>query len=228
MFALARRIAGHPFFDELVLGVIVLSSLAMGIEATPELAESNQGLLDAIFVATQIFFVAEIAVRLLAHWPRPAAFFADGWNVFDFVIVVLSLVPAVGGFALVARLLRALRVLRVISTRDALRGFVAGRRRGLAALPAIVTLGLVLAYLFALSGFYLFGEALPAAWGSLGLSFGSLGRLAGFRGVAPLVELSPFSWIYVGLFFAALASIVFATGRALAGSGKGPAEAPSS
>lgn len=57
-------------------------------------------------VATQVILwilVAELLMKLWAAWPRPGAFFTDGWNVFDFVIVVVSLLPATGSFATVAR-----------------------------------------------------------------------------------------------------------------------------
>jgi voltage-gated sodium channel len=210
VLTLIRRIVGHPLFDELVLGVILINAMAMGIEATPELAEQYEAPLSTIFVVSQVFFVLEIAARLLSFWPRPTDFFRDGWNLFDFVLVALSLIPAVGSFTVAARLLRALRVLRVVSTRASLRDFVGGKRRGFAALPALLVLALVVTYIFALFGFYLFSEAQPEHWGRLGAALGSLGSLASFQGLAGLAGSG---WWFVGAFYATLAALLFALGR---------------
>ena len=51
------------------------------------------------------------------------AFFRDPWNVFDFVIVAIALIPATGPFA-VLRALRILRVLRLISAVGSMRRVV--------------------------------------------------------------------------------------------------------
>ena len=48
--------------------------------------------------------------------PRIGRYFGDGWNLFDFSIILLSLIPATGDMALIARLARLMRVLRLIST----------------------------------------------------------------------------------------------------------------
>lgn len=214
MVPLVRRIVGHPLFDELVLGVILVNALAMGIEAIPELAEQYEGPLATIFVVSQVFFVLEIAARLLTYWPRPTDFFRDGWNLFDFVLVALSLIPAVGGFTVAARLLRALRVLRVVSSRASLRDFVGGERRGWAALPALLVLALVVGYVFALFGFHLFGPSQPESWGSLGAALRSLGRLATLRDFGGFTGLG---WLFAGAFYAGLGTILVALGRALFG-----------
>jgi voltage-gated sodium channel len=211
---LVRRIVGHPLFDELVLGVILVNALAMGIEATPELAEQYEGPLSTIFVVSQVFFVLEIAARLLSYWPRLTDFFRDGWNLFDFVLVALSLIPAVGSFTVAARLLRALRVLRVVSSRASLRDFVGGGRRGWAALPDLLVLALVVGYVFALFGFHLFGPSQPASWGSLGAALRSLGRLATLRDFG---GLAGFGWLFAGAFYAGLGTLLVALGRALFG-----------
>lgn len=214
MITFVRRIVGHPLFDELVLGVILVNALAMGIEATPELADRYEASLSAIFLVSQVFFVLEIAARLVSYWPRPTDFFRDGWNLFDFVLVALSLIPAVGSFTVAARLLRALRVLRVVSSRASLRDFVGGERRGLAALPALLVLALVVGYVFALFGFHLFGEAQPERWGRLGTALRSLGQLATLRDFGGFAGLG---WLFVGAFYASFATLLVALGRALFG-----------
>ena len=41
-------------------------------------------------------FIVEALLKMAAHGRRPWRYFADAWNVFDFLIVVLCLLP-VGG-----------------------------------------------------------------------------------------------------------------------------------
>src|SRR3546814_8313910 len=73
--------------------------------------------LDAAIVAV---FTVEVALRLFARGPR---FFLDGWNLFDFAIIALTLAPATGNLS-VLRTFRILRVLRIISVVPRLRAVV--------------------------------------------------------------------------------------------------------
>lgn len=60
-------------------------------------------------------FVAEAAIKILAEGKRPYEYWRDGWNLFNFAIVALSLLPLSGGNAVtVLRLLRLLRVLKLV------------------------------------------------------------------------------------------------------------------
>lgn len=58
-------------------------------------------------------------------WAFRWRFFRSGWNVFDFVIVGVALIPESGGLS-VLRALRILRVLRSISIVPSLRRVVDG------------------------------------------------------------------------------------------------------
>lgn len=152
------RLARHEGFPGLTVAFIVLVALLMGVEAVPTWAAAHDTLLMTAFGLAQAWFVFEIAVRLGAHGPRLRTFFADPWNTFDFAVVALSLLPAVGTLALVARLLRILRLLRVVSGVDVLRGFVRGELAPPARVAATALLLALAIYLFALAGFQSFGE----------------------------------------------------------------------
>jgi voltage-gated sodium channel len=97
----------HPRFQNFILAVIVFNAIILGLE-TSATAMAHAGelliLLDTIALS---IFVVEIGLKLLAF---RLAFFRSGWNVFDFLIVAISLAPATEGFAV----LRALRILRVL------------------------------------------------------------------------------------------------------------------
>ena len=62
-----------------------------------------------------IFFVIEIIIRFVGE-PKKLEFFKSGWNVFDTLIVLISLIPIPNNSSfLLLRLLRVFRVLRIIS-----------------------------------------------------------------------------------------------------------------
>lgn len=183
------RLAASEAFQGASLALIALNALCMGAEAVPGLADLWGDWLFGVFALSQVWFVFEIGVRLLAHWPRLRGFFADGWNTFDFVIVLLSLLPAVGSVALIARVLRVARLLRLVSGVGLLRGFVRGGLGRGTHLAAATMLYALLLYCFALIGFHAFGTRLPEAWGNLGTALAQAGGLLVFQGGAELVAI---------------------------------------
>ena len=121
MTEIARRIADNPRFQHFILGVIVLGAIVIGVETSATLTGRYGAIIRAVELLIQTIFVAEIAIRVLAYWPRPAAFFRNGWNVFDFAVVAASVLPQAGAFAMVARLARLMRVTRLVSAFPELR-----------------------------------------------------------------------------------------------------------
>src|SRR5688500_19394018 len=80
----ARRIADDPRFQPFVLGVIVVGAIVIGVETSATLTARYGAIIVAVETMIQAFFVAEILIRVLACWPKPAVFFRNGWNAFDF------------------------------------------------------------------------------------------------------------------------------------------------
>lgn len=165
-----RRLVESNGFRSTILFLIVLNAFAMGMEATPGALEKYGTLLEWVFLVSQVVFVAEIAARLLV---ARGQFFRDSWNVFDFVVVALSLTPAVGDFALIARIFRILRVLRIVSVSEVLLGSLLRQDAGLRATLLATFLIAISGYIFALAGFHLFGDDLPE-WSSLAHSTATL------------------------------------------------------
>lgn len=122
---------------------------------------------ETLNLAVQVVFVGEIAARLFAQAPRIHRFFLDGWNVFDFTIVALSLLPVAGPFATVARLARLLRALRVVSALPEMRLIVATMLRSIPSLANVVALLGIILYVYAVLGVHFFGGADPGHWGTL-------------------------------------------------------------
>ena len=200
MVHLCRRVASSRWFQNAALAVIVANAVLIGVETSPALWERYGGVFDALNAAVQVIFVVEIAVRLLAFGPRVHRFFLDGWNVFDFTIVALSLLPAAGPFTTVARLARLLRALRVVSALPELRLIVATMLRSIPSLANVVLLlGLIL-YVYAIIGVHLFAGVDPGNWGSLPRAGLTLFEILTLEGWVDLMNTSlaatTWAWIY--------------------------------
>jgi len=125
MIDFARRLVAAPAFERWVITVIVVNGIIVGLETNPQLAARFGGWFEFLNYAILAIFIAEAAIKIAARWPRPQDYFTDGWNLFDFGIIVMSVLPASGEFATVARLIRLLRVLRLVTSLPKLRLMVA-------------------------------------------------------------------------------------------------------
>src|SRR2546421_8485082 len=121
----ARRIVEARWFEPFMIALILFNAVLIGLETSPQFMARHD---DWLHTGNDIIlgvFIVEAALKIGAVAPRFRLYFGNGSNLFDFSIIVLSLVPATGEFALVARLIRILRVLRLISAVPPLRLIVA-------------------------------------------------------------------------------------------------------
>jgi voltage-gated sodium channel len=166
--SLARRIADDPRFQHFILGVIVTAAVVIGVETSPALTQRYGGIIVAVEMLIQTIFVAEMVIRILACWPRPASFFRNGWNVFDFAVVAASLLPQAGAFAMVARLARLMRITRLVSAFPELRLIIGTMVKSIPSMGHVIVLLSLLLYVYAVLGFHFFRGADPEHWRSLG------------------------------------------------------------
>lgn len=200
MSELARRLAESAAFQNTVLAVILLTAVLLGLETSHTLAERYRAAFEAADLLVQIVFVAEIVVRLVAHWPRLGRFFRDGWNVFDLLVVTASLLPQAGAFAMVARLARLMRVTRLVSVFPELRLIVSTMLRSIPSMGHVLAMLSLLLYVYGVMGFHLFGEHDPGRWGSLGAALLTLAQMLTLEGWVEVQEAVlaeyPLAWIY--------------------------------
>jgi class 3 adenylate cyclase len=110
-----QRIAGSAWFQNFILGVILVSSVLVGLETVPGMLERHGNALIFGEFAVLVIFTMELAIRIGAHGGRPWDFFKSGWNVFDFLIVAACYLPPTHYLA-VLRIARLIRVVRLMST----------------------------------------------------------------------------------------------------------------
>lgn len=202
MIEMARRLTHSGTFQGFIGIVIVVNAVLVGLETAPDLVARYGPAFDALNGVIIAIFVAELTIRLISYLPRPHRFFADGWNVFDFVIVALSLLPAGGSFATVARLARLLRVLRIVSIFPELRLIVGTMLRSISSMTSVIVLLALVVYVYAVLGYHLFGAIDPAHWGDLGLSVRTLFEVLTLEGWLELQEAVlpaiPAAWLFFG------------------------------
>lgn len=195
-----RRIANSTSFHRAVMCLILVNAAAMGLETWPSLSRSWGWLLGAINAAVQAIFVAEIAIRVIAHGKRPSGFFSSGWNVFDFAVVAVSLLPVAGSLATVARLARVLRVGRLITGMPELRLIIGTMLRSIPSMGHVVLLLGLLIYVYGVIGCQLFGEVDPQHWATLGRAAETLFVIITLEGWVEIMRASaastPWAWVY--------------------------------
>lgn len=183
--------------QRILLALILINAAILGLETSPEMMATAGPFLMALDTAILVVFVIELTIRLLVH---RLAFFKDGWNVFDFIVVGIALVPASGPFA-VLRALRVLRVLRVLTFVPSMRKIVGALIKSLNGMLSIaMVLGLVY-YVAAVMVTKLFGEAFPEWFGSLGASLYTLFQVMTLEswsmGIArPVMDAFPYAWAF--------------------------------
>lgn len=204
LVAWCRRLADDRRFQNAILVVILLNAVLIGLETSPALQARYRAPMELGNALILAIFVAELAIRITAHGGRLFGFLRDGWNVFDLLVVVLSLVPGVGSFATVARIARVLRVARLVSLSPKLRLIVGTMMRSIPSLMHVsILLGLLL-YLYAVIGVNLFGAHDPEHWGGLGRALLTLFQMLTLEGWVEIqavsLKLSPWAWIYYASF----------------------------
>lgn len=186
-----------PAIQYFIVGLILLNAVTLGLMTSPALTEALQpwlGWVNTIIVAA---FVVEILLRMIADGTR---FVRSGWNLFDFAVVAVSLVPDSGAFS-VLRALRILKVLRLFSMVPRLRRIVEALLKAIPGIAWIALLLLVIFYVFAVMGVKLFAQTFPEWFGTLGSSMYTLFQIMTLEswsmGIArPVIEAYPWAWVY--------------------------------
>jgi voltage-gated sodium channel len=180
-----------------IVVLIVINAITLGLETSPTVMAHAGSWLLALDNLVLGVFVAEISVKLYAHrWQ----FFRDPWNVFDFIIIAIALIPASGPLA-VLRALRILRVVRLVSMVPRLRFVVESLLHAIPGIASIAGLLVLLYYVFAVIATGLFGVGHPAWFGTIGKSMYTLFQIMTLEswsmGIArPVMETHPYAWLF--------------------------------
>lgn len=184
-------------FGHFITAVILVNAVTLGLETAPSIMARAGGIITLIDEVCLTIFVVEILAKLIVRRHR---FFLSGWNVFDFAIVGIALVPGAQGLS-VLRALRILRVLRVISVAPSLRRVVEGFITALPGMGSVFLLMAIIFYIGSVIATKLFGETYPEWFGTLGSSAYSLFQIMTLESwsmgiVRPVMEIFPYAWVF--------------------------------
>ena len=180
-----------------ITGLILINAIVLGLETSPSVVLSYGNLLSLLDTVILVVFIIEIAIKMVY---RGLGFFKNGWNVFDFLVVSIALIPASGPFAVV-HALRILRVLRLLSMVPQMRTVVQAFIVAIPGMLSIVALILLIFYVSAVLATNLFGQDFPVWFGHIGRSMYSLFQIMTLESwsmgiVRPIMKLYPYAWVF--------------------------------
>ncbi|MEX1114350.1 MAG: ion transporter [Akkermansiaceae bacterium] len=193
---IARRVEA-PLVQRIIVALILVNAAVLGLETSPEMMARMGGALVAVDRFCLLVFLAELLIKLIAYRSR---FWRSGWNIFDFLVVAVAIVPGAGPWA-VLRSLRVLRVLRLLTVIPSLRKVVAAFLHSIPGLAGVVAVMSIFFYTAGVLATRLFGEQYPDWFGSLPASLYTLFQVMTLESwsmgiVRPVMETHPFAWAF--------------------------------
>ena len=189
----------NRIFEFFVIFIIIISALEIGAK-TYALSDNALKITQFLDIFITLFFLVEIVIRFIAE-PNKRAFFKSGWNIFDTLVVMISLIPINDSeMALLARLVRVFRVLRMVSVVPELRILINSLLKAMPQLGYVMLLMFIIFYIYAAVGSYLFQTINPDLWGNIAISMLTLFRVMTFEDWTDIqyetMDVYPLSWIY--------------------------------
>lgn len=196
-----RKYFESDSFQTLIVSVIILNSILIGLETSPVVMNSIGPYIDQIDLVILVIFVIEILLKVYAYRLK---FFKSAWNLFDASVVLVSILPAAGSFA-VFRALRILRTLRLLKNIPKLKLIIESLLHAIPSIGWIFMLLIIVYYIFAVIGTNIFGDAYPVYFGTLGKSFYTLFQIMTLESwssaiARPILDGQPFAALYFILF----------------------------
>ena len=186
-------------FQYLVISIIIFNAFTIGFN-TYDLSEFSKNIINFLDYSITIFFVTEILIRFIGE-PKKINFFKNGWNLFDTIIVLISLIPIPNNSSfLLLRLLRVFRILRIISVIPELKLIIEALLGSIKRVFYVGLLLFIILYIYATIGSILFSNDIPQRWSDVGISMITLFQVLTLSSweqvMLPLQEIYWWAWIY--------------------------------
>jgi voltage-gated sodium channel len=181
-----RIIARTQWFQFAIAGVIIVAGLLVGLQTDGVIGES--GYIDRIIV---LIFCGEFLFKIVGEIFEPWVYFHDSWNRFDFFVVVCGFLP-IGGYVVVLRCVRLLRVLKLVSMCPPLQVLVSALTNSFGSIRWIGVLLLIFLYGCSVFAITLFGENDPWHFGNLHLAMMTLFRVSTLENWSDVMYISQY------------------------------------
>jgi voltage-gated sodium channel len=193
---LFRWLTKNPVWDVFILLCIVGNAAILGYDAHYGEASQYHAQIEQWNMYFLWIFTAELVLEFWAQGPR--AYFRNGWNWFDIIVIGLSYIavnPAISAL----RTLRVVRVFRLVSAVPQMRRVVEALFSALPGILAAFAILSVVFYIAAVMGTTLFHN--DPGFSDLGQAMLSLFALSQFDGwgdtIQRLQQQNPYAWIFV-------------------------------
>lgn len=197
--SLFNSIRDNRIFEMIVVTVILFSALLTGAK-TYDISPQLVTIIKWLDYSITLFFLIEISIRFFAE-ENKWHFFKSGWNIFDSLIVIVSLIPIEDSeLALVGRLIRIFRVLRMVSVIPELRTLLNSLLKALPQLGYVALLMFIIVYIYAAVGTTFFAHINATLWGDITVSMLTLFRVMTFEDWTDVMyetmAVYPISWLF--------------------------------
>ena len=203
------RIVYSSQFELVIAFIILVNAVSLALLTMPDIDPEVRKTLGELDTFALYIYLVELIMRLVSYGKRPWEFFRQGWNVFDFTIVVLSF-GVFTGETIILRLLRIFRLIRIFRFLPEVRVLTSSVVKSLPPLMSVGVLIFLALFIYGMAGVYLFGEQLPDSWGNITLALTSLFILLTLENfpnyLEEAVEISPWalpfylSYIFIVVF----------------------------
>jgi len=180
-----KNIVHSKRFENIVIFMILLNAIFIGVQTSVKI-----DIVDSLQLFILLFFIIELLLRWFAK-KSISQFLKNGWNWFDFIIIVITLIPESivqdSELILLLRFLKVLRILRIFKALPELRLMVAVMFKSFKSVGYAGLLLLLFMYIYAVVGVVLFKDLTTVItahtdyidpFGTIGESFFSLFRIS--------------------------------------------------
>ena len=177
--------------------VILLNSALLGLNTFADIRQNYENFLNIADNICLLIFTVELLLRLLCYRFK---FFTNEdrwWNIFDFIIVSVSILAVQYS---VLRTLRILRILRIISSFQSMKLVVNAVIKTIPAMISITMLLSIFYYVYGVLCVEFFGKEFPEWFGNLPRALYTLFQIMTLESwsmgiVRPIMQVYPYAWI---------------------------------
>ena len=177
MVVLCKKVSESKIFNNFILFVIGLAAIVVGMQTYKNFGAQHQATLNALDSIILGIFILEVLVKIVAQGRDPLNYFKDSWNIFDFSIVVVCILPIESNdFVAVLRLARVLRVLKLVSALPRLQVLVGAVLKSVPSIGYVFLLATIHFYIYGCMATFLYSDNDPVHFRNLQTSMLSLFR----------------------------------------------------
>ena len=199
-------------FSNITTIIIIVYASILGFKTLGDISSKYSTIWIILDYIINLYFILEITIKILTE-RKTLDFFKDKWNIFDFIIVIITLLPLESSeYSAVARLLRVFKILRLFTARPQLKAILDMLIKAIPAIIDIVILMFIIFYIYAIIGSFLFTNLESGLWKDFLISMLTLFRILTFEDWTDVMyeamEVYPWSWIYF-ISFIIIAAFIF-------------------